>query len=493
MPDLHDPYQNHLDRAESLFQSGDVMQAGQIWQAILKRRPEHAGARAGLFRVKERLERPDPAAVPQAAPPAPVPADQPSETQKQKAVRLVQEGAQLYEMGMNEDAMAKWEEALAAQPDHPDAAAYLAMARRERVAPPPTGRRAVQAQSPAGPPPVAPAPPVPEPGPAAQREARIERAERVLREGRLADAAQAFQQLLETGPQDPRVLQGYHHTRALLAARDAPPVALAVVPARVPSLMPKAPAVLEPAGPPRSLTVPSAAPRAGFRLPDLVKDIRVPAWFQSPRNLAVGLGALGLVVLGLSFYNLHRREVALRKAVAAAKLDALKPVSRMVKVPALVEPTEAVRREAGQALAEEPLVAYYRAQELLRRDPDDADAAKLAAQARDRMAAIAAPADPEAFDQDIKEGNLDAARTCILNLLRMNPDDPDLRGRAKRVLLALAPLYATEGHLGQARDTLRLGRAMFPRDPSWQARLRLLEALQAMPERDRAPWLQLLG
>ncbi len=488
MPDLHDPYQNHLDRAESLFQAGDVMQAGQIWQAILKRRPEHGGARAGLLRVKQLLERQDPGAAPQAPPPASISADQPPETQKQMADRLVQEGAQLYEMGMNEEAMAKWEEALAAQPDHPDAAAYLAMARRERVAPAPTGRQAVQAQSPAGPPPV-----VPEPGPVAQREARIQRAERALGEGRLGDAAQAFQQLLETGPQDPRVLQGYHQTRALLAARDATPVVLAVVPARSPGLVPRALAVPEPAGPPRSLTVPSAAPRAGFRLPDLIRDIRVPAWFLSPRNLAVGLGAMGLAVLGLSLYNLHRREVALRKAVAAAKLDALKPVSRMVKVPPLVETTEMVRREAGQALVEEPLVTYYRAQELLRRDPDDADAAKLAQQARDRMAGMAAPADPAEFDKDIKEGNLDGARTCVLNLLRLNPDEPDLRGRAKLVLLALAPLYATEGHLGQARDALRLGRAMFPRDPSWQARLKLLEALQAMPERDRVPWIQLLG
>jgi hypothetical protein len=34
---------------------------------------------------------------------------------------------------------------------------------------------------------------------------------------------------------------------------------------------------------------------------------------------------------------------------------------------------------------------------------------------------------------------------------------------------------------------------MYPQDPSWPARLRLLEAIQAMAAPDRAPWIQLLG
>ena len=46
-----DPFQAHLLRAASLFEAGDVVQAGQIWQAILKRDPTHQAARAGLYQV----------------------------------------------------------------------------------------------------------------------------------------------------------------------------------------------------------------------------------------------------------------------------------------------------------------------------------------------------------------------------------------------------------------------------------------------------------
>ena len=243
-----DPYQIHLDRAQPCSRPGTWGRPGRSG------RPSSSATRARRGQGR---------ALPgQRAPGAPgpgrgapgrrrrlLPRGQPSETQRQKAVRLVQEGAQIYDMGMVEDAVAKWEGALAPGPTtrrRRPTWTWLAgtgspLLRLDGGRPRPVPGRAA-----AG----GPGPPGPGAGTRRPREARIERAERVLREGRLADAAQAFQQLLETGPQDPRVLQGYHHTRALLAARDAPPVALAVVPARVPSLMPKAPAVLEPAGPP---------------------------------------------------------------------------------------------------------------------------------------------------------------------------------------------------------------------------------------------------
>ena len=47
--------------------------------------------------------------------------------------------------------------------------------------------------------------------------------------------------------------------------------------------------------------------------------------------------------------------------------------------------------------------------------------------------------------------------------------------------------------MGKAREALRLGRAMFPQDPTWPARLKLLEAIQDMAKPDRTPWIQLLG
>ena len=49
---MADSYGPYLKQAQALFDSGDVVKAGQIWQAILKREPEHEEARAGLYKVK---------------------------------------------------------------------------------------------------------------------------------------------------------------------------------------------------------------------------------------------------------------------------------------------------------------------------------------------------------------------------------------------------------------------------------------------------------
>jgi hypothetical protein len=97
----------------------------------------------------------------------------------------------------------------------------------------------------------------------------------------------------------------------------------------------------------------------------------VPRWLATPRNLALALGAVVLVFLALLVYGLRRREAALKEAVATAKLAALRPVSRAVQVPSLAEATEDIRREAEQALTEDPLLAYFRAEEFQRRVPDD--------------------------------------------------------------------------------------------------------------------------
>ena len=71
--------------------------------------------------------------------------------------------------------------------------------------------------------------------------------------------------------------------------------------------------------------------------------------------------------------------------------------------------------------------------------------------------------------------------------------EASLPGAARRALLALVPLYVEEEKMDKAKDALILGRAMFPQDPGWQARLKLLEAIQAMAKPDRGPWIQLLG
>ena len=44
-----DTYESYLLQAEALFAEGEVVKAGQIWQAILKQQPTHAVARERLM------------------------------------------------------------------------------------------------------------------------------------------------------------------------------------------------------------------------------------------------------------------------------------------------------------------------------------------------------------------------------------------------------------------------------------------------------------
>ena len=602
MTEPNDPFQAHVDRAETLFRAGDVVQAGQIWQAILKRRPDHAEARSGLLRVKQFFDRmdlapandallqegctlydmgqvrealatwerilandprhrlalayandarrelglpglpippeqaqapagpeplriaPQPAlAAPEPLPatpapppaaPAPTPAA-PEESPRDRAEELVQEGVQIFDMGMVEEAIVKWERALELNPGHQDAPAYLAMARRDQ-------RRA---------PVIAPRPPVETA--AVERDALILQAEQWLREGRVDAAAQAFQQLLEREPQHPRILRGYQQVHALLAAREEPvPAPVAAPETRLPASRaldahspegwlpglqpaialaetpaPVLPALPAPVDPPRALTERAASPREGIHLPRQLERLpgklerlsaklarwSRPRWMRSRRKVGLATGAAALVLVGLVGYGLLQRERALREAVASAKVDALRPVSRMVQVPRLVEAAAAIRREGELALNDDPLLAYYRAKELQRRDPDDPAASRLLQQARQQMAAQAPAGDLATYDQDLQGGDLEGARACILGLLRLDPDNPDLQERARKLMLALAPLYATRDSLDKAQAVLQLGRAIFPQDLSWQARLKLLEAIQAMPAAERAAWIPLLG
>jgi len=523
-----DPYQAHLDRAASLFDAGDVVQAGQIWQAVLKRDPANQAARAGLFRVKAALDQKSgawdnerllqegctlfdmgqmadalqkweqvlgndpghklalayandarrelglPPLAPARGPDQPA-AQAPPAQAGPDLDQLVREGAQLYDLGMAEEAMVKWGRVLELRPEHKDALEYLQMARRDQA------QAAAQAAAPA---------PAPErrsaPGPVQDPfETQIWRAEQLLRERRLEEAGAAFQQLLDQGSRNPRVLHGYQQSRALLAAQVPEP------PAPPAQAAPARPAI-QPVGPPRALTV-RPPQRAGFRLPGALSGLRLPARLATPRNLMIAAAVALLALTGLTVYGLRRREAALREAVAAAKQNALRPVSRMVDIPQLTETLAAVRAEAEQALAEDPLLAYFRAQEWQRLDPDSPAATLLLQHAKDKLTFMQPTATLADYDRALQAGDLEAARRAILSLLRHDPDDPDLRGRARKVLLALAPFYAGDERMGKAREALRLGRAMFPQDLNWAARLRLLEAIQDMAKPDRTPWLQLLG
>jgi tetratricopeptide (TPR) repeat protein len=175
-----DPYAPHLRQAEDLFAQGEIVKAGQIWQAVLKQQPSHTGAREGLLAVKQHLlaqrdaeiqaappepaaeEVPAPAPLPQTpATATPEPAAEAGEkpqaelnpratapelplarlvgiplAEPASPERLLAEGCTLYDMGQVADALHKWEQVLALDPDHALARGYANGARRELGMPP---------------------------------------------------------------------------------------------------------------------------------------------------------------------------------------------------------------------------------------------------------------------------------------------------------------------------------------------------------------------
>ena len=65
--------------------------------------------------------------------------------------------------------------------------------------------------------------------------------------------------------------------------------------------------------------------------------------------------------------------------------------------------------------------------------------------------------------------------------------------RAGRLAGVLAGLHASKGEWADAKNSLLRGRALFPEDRSWQARIILLDRIQALPKSERSGWIAFLG
>jgi tetratricopeptide (TPR) repeat protein len=626
-----DPFAPHLQRAHALFEAGDVIQAGQIWQAILKKQADHAEARAGLLKVKAWMDarKPGPAAAPpdsgaetgrpphketipfkpvfrakaedptepefgDLTPPAPfLPAPAVAEVAEEgpdPLAKLLKEGCTLYDMGQAEDALRKWEMILAQEPFHKLAREYRSQARRELgldsvpipVQPGgaiPAPHPAVQAPSTeallrsatqlyemgsleeaistlerilvAEPgngearsfldlaqlelsqatPPVLPAPaPVVIPPPQAQRatdsapprileapassrssgfitqpgrparevlEQKLQQAERLLQLGRIEEAGFAFQMALSMAPGNTEALDGLARAKELgpSAAGPPPPKAEVVV-----QRFPQAPASPAPPQPPRAVEPPAAlltpvpAARNGPELPRSFQELGRHPLLGSTKMLVGGAILVLVLGMGISILQAQRKDSRLRSAVASARESAVAPVARSAQPPDLGEGTPGIRSEAESAMAIDPVRAYHRAKELLRRDSADPVAAALMEKSR-----AALTADPVAgvslteFQRLVTAGDLDGADKAIDALLRARPDEPDLLFRAARLQAVIAGLHASKGEWNEARTALQRARAFFPEDKTWQARLKLLEQIQAMPREERAGWLPFLG
>lgn len=128
-----DPFASYLKRADDLFEAGDIVQAGQIWQAILKKKPDHEAARAGLYKVKLYFDARATqgglvgAKLPVAPTPVPVETPKPPDAD---ITRLLEQGCTLYDAGHVEDAITKWVQVLAKEPENVLAKGYISGARR---------------------------------------------------------------------------------------------------------------------------------------------------------------------------------------------------------------------------------------------------------------------------------------------------------------------------------------------------------------------------
>ena len=586
----NDPFTSYLAKAETLFQAGDVVQAGQIWQAILKKVPNHSDARAGLYKVKLYFDAratqdglsPDQAmaaALP-AEPAAPTPvstadeverllrdgctlfdmgesqdalkkweqilvlepghqlaeayikdarrelglespvreaeatdattamavASQPSPITQaaipERIEKLLREGTQLYDMGMVEEACRMWEQVLQLDPDHGDGQAYLSMAKREHSA------------TPAVPPPPVPEPPTSHP-PKVELEPRLRHAESLLHQGHLEEAAYCFQEILALAPQNFRALQGHHQANGLLEARQHTHAAAQqeMYPATPPvpwaeeEIAPEAPVLIKadygsepevlPVHPPATLTAPASPTRRGLEIPQLLRQLEgeIPAWLKNPKIIGAIVGGVLVANLAFLWFRAHRKDVLLRNAVVEFRTSAQVPMARNLEILDFSENPEAIRKEAQSLLERQPLLAYYRGQELVRLNPLDAPAAHLMGRAGQLMAQTPGygKGSVKEVDKLLSGGDLDAAKKMLLNLLQANPDDPDLKARAGRLSLALTEIYALKERWGDAEDQLKEARLMFPADKSWGARLQLLEHIKNLRGEERRSWITILG
>ncbi len=600
-----DPYAAYLRQADEHFAKGEIVKAGQIWQAILKQQPTHAEARAGLIKVKQLLDEqkaqaaaatvpPSPrpsipaAAEPPAAAPEPTPAPIAApvaaveEASPEEIDRLLREGCTLYDMGQIEDALKKWDKLLSLAPNHAMARDYANGARRElglpllgagEVPAPVVEAPAVfssaapvadhgedvdkmlreavqlydmglpeeavakwekalelephrtdiqgyikqakaeldkQSSAPTQPTTSPSAPTKPVAADPALVEVKIRQGEHLLTLQRFDEAVFTFKQALDLHPGHPRATAGLAQAQARHQAPPAEPepsfglpvgleldrptkVEMASSPEPEPAH--EAP---QAAQPPSSLTRTLPPQREGLKVPSGMGKAqelfdRVPQ-LRDPKIIVGAVGGLLFLGLTCSFVRTRQAEGRRQDAVRSVAQSAVAEVAQESQSVDLNESPAVVRAEVKEALGAEPLLAYLRAEYLVKLSPGDGSAAQLLEKAKADLPGGISGASLAEAQRHLQDRNLDAAAKVYDALLRADPSSTDLRQRAARVQLALAVAYAGQEKWDDAKSHLLQGRAMQAGDRVWALRLRMLELAQAQPKGpQRDSWLAFLG
>ena len=406
--------------------------------------------------------------------------------------KLLREAVQLYDMGLTEEAITKWERVLALEPHRQEIEGYLRNARKELVqsASAPTGSAQVQAAA----------------TDSDSVELKLRQAEHLLTLQRHEEAAFTFQQALSLDPGNARALQGLERSRkpgrtpmdSGSAPRPVPaPVVTLDAQGRIAMAVETASgSITEAQGvePPAALLKAAPAPRTGLSLPERLRGLseQMP-WLKDSRIVAgVGGGVLALVV-GFGIVHSYRKDQALKEDVQSARAAAVAPVTQQTQAPDLAESPASIRQEVEVALGTDPLRAFLRAEAYVAANPGDTSGAQLLEKARAGLAGAVTGASLAEFQKHLQNGDLEAAHKVMDALLRAQPGDPNLRFRAGRLHLILCSAHASQAKWEEAQEDLLRGRALFPGDKGWNLRLRLLEQIKAMPKEQRASWIVLIG
>lgn len=468
----------------TLYDMGQLQDALKKWEQVLTLDPDHALARGYANGARREL-----GLGPIHVEPAPVPASVAAHHADEDIDKLLREAVQLYDMGLTEEAITKWERILALEPERHEIEGYLREARKE------VGQ-ATSAVAPAAAS-TATAPVEPE-----TLDLKLRQAEHLLSLQRHEEAAFTFQQALHLDPGNARALHGLERCRKPAARpvpETRPPAPVMTLDAQGRIAMaaddyPAAPA--EPPGvePPAALQQTSTAPREGPSLPERLREAteQMP-WLKEPKVLAALGGGLLAVIVVLALIHGYRKDQALKEEVRAARAAAVAPVAQQAQAPDLTESPAALRQEAESALGVDPLRAYLRAEALVKASPNDAAGAQLLEKARAGLPGGVSGASLPEFQKHLQNGDLEAARKVVDALLRSQPDSADLRGRAGRLHLTLCFAHASQAKWDEAEEDLLRGRALFPGDKTWQVRLKLLEKVKALPKNQQPAWIPLLS
>ncbi len=485
-----DEIERFLREGCTLFDMGQYEDALKKWEHLLAGAPHHRMARDYANGARRELGLPPlgegemPAAAAPSAPAAPV------QEHGEDVDRLLREAVQLYDMGLPEEAIGKWEKALVLEPHRVEIQRYLDQARAEHQA---------QASAPTAPPTPRPsAPTQPLVNDAGQVEWRLRQAEHLMGMQRFDEAAFTYQQALDLDPSSPAAREGLRRARAGHAA-PAPTETnpgtfgnITVVELE-PGLEPAAEASV-----PASLTKTLPPKREGLRVPPQFGDLqtRFEAYpiLKEPKVWAGVAGGLLLLVSSCAFIVGQRKESARKEAVQSAHAAAIAAVAKEAEAVDLAEMLHEVKDEAEQALVVDPLRAYLRAEFLLRLAPGDPGGSQLMVKARAGLPGGVTGATSTELQKHLQDRNLDAAAKVLDALLREDPSNLELRAKGSRLHLALMQAYAQQEKWDEAQEALLRARAMAPGDKAWQAKLRLLNHARSLPRGpQREAWLAFIG